>query len=617
MLVKIRRYAGSFIFKIILILIAVSFIIWGVGDIIRNKRAIVAKVGSETIDYVEFKNHLNQELSRLQAIYGVKFTEEQTESLAINKLLLEHLVSKKLLELEAKNLGIIVSDETAYERISSNPSYFNNKNVFDKEIFRKILQHNGISEKSYIDSIKKEVSLAYLTDIFTNENLASDLMSKLIFQHRNLSKNVTTFSIDPKKVTLKDLPSEQNLQEQYEKSKKEHVIPEFRTSELIHLNSTHIQDIAVSEEEIKQEYQENSAEYLTPEVRSFYNVVLDSEEKMKKILAQCGNVTSDSEFQTCLKKSFDIDSKKFLLNGSFENLPKFIAEIAFVTEEKKFSDIFKSDYGHHLIWVSKVTKEQLVDFEKVKDEIKANILKQRSEDSLYGRAKQIEDEIASGATLQEIANKFSLKIENLAEVDKNGRMPNGKLNQLLPKDSPEVLKAIFEMNENDDASMIQGKENDYYIIKTSKIHGSRMKDFDEVKDDVINSWIMNKKTEIAEGILQDARKIAETGQHDVMKQKYPEISITKLKITRESVSEHLSADLIDEIFALSQNQTTNVHKEQNLLSFVLVGEQDPLKNPTAQEADEIRKEVNSSFANEFFEQYISYLKSKYKILIYI
>ena len=59
MLGSIRKFSKTFMAKIFIVIIALPFILWGMGDIFRSgKQNIIAEINDETISSKEFMEYL-------------------------------------------------------------------------------------------------------------------------------------------------------------------------------------------------------------------------------------------------------------------------------------------------------------------------------------------------------------------------------------------------------------------------------------------------------------------------------------------------------------------------------------------------------------------------------
>ena len=61
MLASIRKFSKSFLAKIFIAIIALPFIMWGMGDVFRSgKQNVLVEINSEKINAQEFVNYIQK-----------------------------------------------------------------------------------------------------------------------------------------------------------------------------------------------------------------------------------------------------------------------------------------------------------------------------------------------------------------------------------------------------------------------------------------------------------------------------------------------------------------------------------------------------------------------------
>src|SRR5687768_16803235 len=100
MLQALRSTVGSWVVKILFVLLILSFAVWGIGDIFRgNTSTTVAEVGDVKISTSELDNAFRQEVNRLRQMMGGQIDAEQARALGLVEQSLQQLVQSTLLGL--------------------------------------------------------------------------------------------------------------------------------------------------------------------------------------------------------------------------------------------------------------------------------------------------------------------------------------------------------------------------------------------------------------------------------------------------------------------------------------------------------------------------------------
>ena len=111
--------------KFLIIIIALSFALWGIGDIFINNsnNPTIAKVGNSEIKLNEFQLDYQLLIDSLRQNNQQPVTEELLKALGIHHNVIENLISKKYINLLSRNLSINVDDKYIKKAIINNPIF--------------------------------------------------------------------------------------------------------------------------------------------------------------------------------------------------------------------------------------------------------------------------------------------------------------------------------------------------------------------------------------------------------------------------------------------------------------------------------------------------------------
>src|SRR3954447_23855990 len=116
------NWLGRAVMAVVLGLIAVSFAIWGIGDIFRGfGRSTVAKVGSTEITVDQFRQMYNDHLQQLGRQVGKPITPDQARQWRLDQLLATKLVSDAALDQRARQMGLNLSEAEVARQIMADP----------------------------------------------------------------------------------------------------------------------------------------------------------------------------------------------------------------------------------------------------------------------------------------------------------------------------------------------------------------------------------------------------------------------------------------------------------------------------------------------------------------
>ena len=148
MLEAIRNAAqgvvGKAIMTVVMGLIIVSFVIWGVGDMLRGFTAsTVASVGGAKISAQEYRLAYDRTIQQYQRRLRRPFTNEEARQIGLDRSVLQRLLSEAAVDEEARKLGLNISDDALREIIASNPDFRDKSGAFDPAAVRRRAARHG------------------------------------------------------------------------------------------------------------------------------------------------------------------------------------------------------------------------------------------------------------------------------------------------------------------------------------------------------------------------------------------------------------------------------------------------------------------------------------------
>ena len=103
---------GKAIMTVVMGLIIVSFVIWGVGDMLRGfTPSTVASVGGAKISAQEYRVAYDRAIQQYQRRLRRPFTNEEARQIGLDRSVLQQLLSEAAVDDEAHKLGLDISDE--------------------------------------------------------------------------------------------------------------------------------------------------------------------------------------------------------------------------------------------------------------------------------------------------------------------------------------------------------------------------------------------------------------------------------------------------------------------------------------------------------------------------
>jgi peptidyl-prolyl cis-trans isomerase D len=486
MLQSIRSKAGSLFVKVLFGLLIVTFGIWGIGDIFRNRSTdtTIATVGSESIDAATLQNALQPALERLSQRLGTQVDLHQAKQMGVVRQVLDGLIDDSLFDQEAKRLQLDVSNAVIRDVITQDPAFRSPGGGFDRNAFNTLLAANHISEAQYVERVRHEIARDDLLLSITAGVAAPQALVDQLYKYRNEKRVADIVSLPDAAATDVGQPSAAELTKFYGTHQDMFRAPEYRSFLLASLTpADYASKIDIPEAKLKAAYDQRQDEFVLPERRDIQQILAPSEEKAKAVEAAlaAGKDWAAASQSATGQAPIDLGLVKR------EDLPKELAGVAFSLPLDKSSPPLKSAFGWHVLRVVKIVPPTTQSFDEVKAKLRAELARNEAADQLYELGNHVDDMVAGGGTLTEAATKYGLKITNVAAIDDKGLDRDGKKVE-LPVSPADLLKLAFGTEEGRTTRVMQTGDGAIYVLQMNKIIPPSVRPLAEVKDKVVAAW---------------------------------------------------------------------------------------------------------------------------------
>jgi len=465
----------------------IAFGIWGIADVFRGSgRQTVATVGNVEISADQFRQAYNDQLQQLQRQIGRPIPPEQARAFGLDRQVLQKLMTDAALNERARQLGLGIGDDEIARHILKDPSFRGINGQFDQTRFEQTLRAYGFTEPRYVAKLRGDAVRGQLADSFVSGVTVPKTALEAFNRYQNEERNVDYVVLGPAAAGEISEPSPEILTKYFEDRQALFRAPEYRKVVLLALIPEEMaKTIEVSDADVKRAYEDRLSRFTTPERRDVQQIVFPNQEDADKAAQQLKEGTT---FDALVKerglKDTDINLGLVTKTGIVDPA---IADAAFALQAGGTSDPIKGRFGITLVHVNKIEPQQVKPFADVEAELKHDIALDRAKGSITDTVNKVEDELASGARLDEVATKLNLPYRTIDAMDRSGRDPAGNPVTGLP-DVPDLLSDTFAAAAGAQNDALQLKGGGYVWYEVAGITPGRDRTFDEVKDKVEARW---------------------------------------------------------------------------------------------------------------------------------
>ncbi|MEM8851093.1 MAG: SurA N-terminal domain-containing protein, partial [Pseudomonadota bacterium] len=409
---KPRKKKGNIVVWVILGLLILSLGGFGIGSF-GGSLSSVASVGDREITVQDYGQALQNEQRQLQQQTGQPLTIQQMQAFGLDRAVMERLLAREALAYEANRMGLSVGDEEVATRIRSNPAFQGLDGQFDREGYGQALDFAGLNERGFErqtrdDAARELLQVAVVGGVEVPDAYADTLAAWLA------ETRTVTFAA----VTVADLatgpaaPSEGDLEDFHAENG-----DLFRTPELRRITYAAIIPSRLAE----------TTEVDDAAIRGLYEDRIDLFRQPARVLAErlafadaaaaetaraaidAGETTFEALVEERGLTLDDVDQGEL----AADDLDSGVAEALFALEEPGLVGPVDTALGPALYRVNAILDATEIPFEAVRDDLAAQFSADAARREIDAARENIDDLLAGGATLEEIADETIMELGTL------------------------------------------------------------------------------------------------------------------------------------------------------------------------------------------------------------
>lgn len=626
MLRILREHASSWMLKLLLLGVAVTFISWGGYSFFREKKVTyAAKVNGVTIEWSQYNDAFQMAMRQYREALGPSFSEKMIEELRLGERILDDLISKILIQQEAKRLGISVPDEELREAIESVPAFQVN-GQFDKRNYERYLRINRVTPEGFEQSQREALLLSKAVNLIKmNAGKVSDeeILETYLFENERI--NLTFMKIVPDSFKSQINANEIETKDYYQKHQEEFRIPSFvQVQYLLFRPSDFENKSEVSSEEIKRYYEARKDTFKIPKQIRVRDILIKAgpqdtadqlEVKKKKAEEILAIAKKTKDFSSLAKKYSEAeDASKggdmgWIQKGS---IGEQIESTLFSMKAGDLSDVFAAKDGFHILKVEEVKEEKQKSFEEVKDQILQTLKKEKAKAEASRKAEDAFYSLFRNRDLEGYSREKNVPIKTSGLFKEGDDIPDiGK--------NPLFYSSAFSLKLGEISPVVNIPPN-LYILKLMNRKDSHIPPQNEVKEEVIRKVIGTKAEEKARQVAEDLLNQIRTGKNirEVAREKGVPFDETGFFTRTAGVISKIgpARDFMGSLASLTEKNSVpkEVLKTQDGYFVVSLSGHEPAdQNKFQSVKGNLKKRLTYQKQEESFQNWLEQLRSKAKI----
>ncbi len=617
MLDSLRKAAGTWIAKLLLLLLVLSFAVWGIsGQIGGGPSTTVVTAGETTVSALDYRLAYDRQLSVLSQRFGTRITREQAIALGVDAQVLAQLVAGAVLDEQAREMGLGLSQDRLALLTAEDPAFRGPDGKFDRRQFEFVLQQIGMRPEDYIRNREQVAIRQQIVEAVSDGMSVPDTFLKAVALYQGEDRTVDMIVLPPALVEPIEAPADDVLAAWFEDNKIRYEAPEYRKLSYVKLEPEDIADPrAIADDQVRQDYENNIASYTTPERRTIEQVVFANTEAAQIALDRVRGGATFEETVAAEGKSM-LDVQLGTLEKSRVADPA-VAEAAFGLAENEISGIVEGAFGPVILRVTEIEEEKVQPFEEVADNIRMELALAEAGDVLFDVHDGYEDARASGATMAEAAEKTGLKMVTVEAIDRTGRTPDGTVVNDLPQ-SRDMLREAFETEAGVENPPLSLGSSGFVFYEVDAVTPRRERSLDEVRDEVVADWsAVERDDRLSSKAKELEKRVADGATLDEIASELALEKQTKRGLRRGAEDADFGAAGVAAVYGVAPGGVGTVAAPTGdaQILFKVVEAFEPAGASAESVPPENRENFRAGLADDLLDQLVNRLRDEYGVTV--
>ena len=618
MLDTLRKAAGTWVAKLLLFMLVISFAIWGIsGQMIGGfGSSHVITAGGTTVSLKDYRLAYDRQVQIMSQQFGVRLTREQAVAFGIDQQVLAQLVAGAVLDEQARKLRLGLSKDRLAQLAREDPAFNGPSGTFDRQQFEQVLRQVGMTPEDYLRNRQQVAVRQQIVEAISDGLDAPDAFLQAVALYRGEDRTIDYVAVPRTLVEPIEAPGESVLKAWFEERKATYAAPEYRKIAYIKLDPEALADLsAISDEQVKKDYGEHIARYTTPETRTVEQLSFASPDAAKTAY---DSTRTGATFEDLVKAAGKTMADVQLGAFAKAQVPDpAIAEAVFKLGASEVSQPVAGSFGTVLLRVTEIKPEIVKPLTEMSDEIRKQLAVGEATRILLDAHDSYEDARAGGATLEDAAAKLNLKVVTVDAIDRQALRPDGKIVDDLPESS-ELLKQAFETEVGIENPAINIGSTGYVFFEVQAITPARDRTIEEVHDKVVADWKSadaEKRLDAKAG--EFAKQVKDGAALDTIAADLKLEKQTKRGVKREADDADFGKEGVAAMFALAEGGSGVVPTPggDGRIIFKVAEVFEPAGAGPDAVPEDARKSFASGLSDDLLDQLVARMQTEYDVTV--
>ena len=473
------------VIQVFLALIAITFATWGIESYtrFRGARDAVASVNGMEISQREFGEEIRRQQEQMQRMFGGAVDPSMLDSPETRRLVLESLISQRLIASEASRAHMFMSREAVIDAITQAPEFQEN-GKFSPAKYSAYLASRGVTDQGNVAELQSRIPLIRIASAVADTAIPPRSVAARLAALEAQKREVAEVRIPVQQFLPQVKVDDAQVKAHYDSNQADYRTPERVRAEYIVLSAEALaRQEPPTDAEVKAAYDARASQFRVEEQRRASHILVKTREEADKLLAELKK--NPGRFAELAKKNSQ-DPGSAEKGGDLGFFGRGMMVKPFEDAVFKLNpndmQVVESEFGFHVVRVTGIQAGKARPYDEVRKDLAEELARQKGQRKFAEAAEAFSNLVYEQPdSLKPAAERFKLQVQTTGWIAKSARQELGAL------DNPKLLAALFS------SDALKNKRNtDAIEVAPSTLVAARVlehqpaaqRGFDEVKNDI-------------------------------------------------------------------------------------------------------------------------------------
>ncbi len=487
MLTQFRSFAKTPVAKLLLAVLAGSFLIWGIRDVFRNGVAsdAVITAGGRTVTSTRFRQMFQDELKQYGQQTGQTVTVQDAISHNIDRQVADAIAADEALAAFIDHIGIRPGDKQIVAEIAKAPRFFNAvSGRFDRQAYEAFVQQIGMTDTEFENLLRDQLAQTQFVSGIAAGLRAPLLFSALQAAYAGEGRSFGYFVLPATAVPAPAQPTDAAMNGFLKQNADRLMRPESRIFTVVAF-STQAQTAKVTADPalVQKRFDFEKDSLSTPEKRSLVEIPVRDAGQGQAVTARLNK----GEDPQVVAASLHVQPIVYNDSPKTAVADKKLADTAFAMSAGQVQGPVQGDLGLAVLKLSKVTLGHQATLEESRAHVEQEVKGAAALAAITKQVQAYEAARSGGSNLPAAAKASGAQVTTLPPITAQATTLQRQKVGIPPK----LLQAGFALQPGQDSDIVDLGQGEYAALRLEKVIAPSPPPLDEVRP-LLTRFIMQQ-----------------------------------------------------------------------------------------------------------------------------